>query len=81
MDSKKNNQEDQNKVDLVEHAKNYIETQKQNNEEATQEGWFQLLIKEDLIGGWNEVMETFKDTWEVANKMIDSMFGMDKDQK
>jgi hypothetical protein len=68
-------------LNLVEHAKNYIETQKQNNEDATQEGWFQVLIKEDLIGGWDEVVDTFRDTWEVANKMFDSMFGMDKKEQ
>ncbi|MGX9986982.1 hypothetical protein [Soonwooa purpurea] len=80
MDSENTNQ-GKDKVDLVEHAKNYIETQRENNEDATQEGWFKLLIKEDLIQGWNEVMETFTGTWEIANKMIDSMFGMDKGEK
>ncbi|WP_124643270.1 MULTISPECIES: hypothetical protein [Amniculibacterium] len=64
----------------VEHAKNYIETQRENNEEPTKEGWFEIL-KEDLVGGWDEMVETFADTWEVANKMVDSFFGMDKDQK
>lgn len=81
MNSENTNQEQQKKVDLVEHAKNYIETQKQNDEDATQEGWVELLIKDDLVGGWNEIIESLKDTWEIANKMIDSMFGMDKDQK
>ncbi|MBV8325618.1 hypothetical protein [Chryseobacterium sp.] len=81
MNPENTNQEEPNKMDLVEHAKNYIETQKQNNEDATQEGWFKLLIKEDLVGGWNEIVDSFKDAWEVANKMIDSMFGMNKDQK
>lgn len=81
MNSENTNQEEQNKMDLVEHAKNYIETQKRNNEDATQEGWFQLLIKDDLVGGWNEIIDSFKDAWEVANKMIDSMFGMNRDEK
>lgn len=81
MDSENTNQEEQNKKNLVEHAKNYIETQKKNNEDPTQEGWFDLLIKDDLVGGWHEIVDNFKDTWEVANKMIDSMFGMNKDQK
>ncbi|QIG89017.1 hypothetical protein G6R40_04735 [Chryseobacterium sp. POL2] len=80
MDSENTNQE-KDKVDLVEHAKNYIETQRENNEDATQEGWFKVLIKEDLVDGWNEIVDSFKDTWEVANKMIDSMFGMDKGEK
>lgn len=80
MDSENTNQ-GKDKVDLVEHAKNYIETQRENNEDATQEGWFKVLIKEDLVDGWNEIVDSFKDTWEVANKMIDSMFGMDKGEK
>ena len=71
------NPNDENK--WVEHAKNYIETAKQNNEEPTNEGWFEIL-KNDFVGGWDEVMETFSDTWEVTNKMIDSFFGMDKDK-
>ncbi|WP_160139811.1 hypothetical protein [Chryseobacterium sp. c4a] len=81
MNSENTNQEEQNQSNLVEHAKSYIETQKQNNEDATQEGWFELLIKDDLVGGWNEIVDSFKDAWEVANTMIDSMFGMNKDRK
>lgn len=81
MNTENNNPENPNtSTDWVEHAKNYIETQKQNNEEATKEGWFEIL-KEDLSGGWDEMIETFSDTWEVANKMFDSFFGMDKNEK
>ncbi|AZA92789.1 Uncharacterised protein [Chryseobacterium nakagawai] len=81
MNSENTNQEELNQSNLVEHAKSYIETQKQNNEDATQQGWFELLIKDDLVGGWNEIIDSFKDAWEVANKMIDSMFGMNRDEK
>ncbi|MBS1549944.1 MAG: hypothetical protein JSS94_08800 [Bacteroidetes bacterium] len=77
MSTIENNSEDHEK--WVEHAKNYIETAKQNNEEPTKEGWFEIL-KNDVVGGWDEMMETFTDTWEVANKMFDSFFGMDKEK-
>ncbi|MBS1571592.1 MAG: hypothetical protein JST62_04230 [Bacteroidetes bacterium] len=81
MDTENNNQNQSNTADWVEHAKKYIETQKENNEEPTKEGWYQTLIKEDLVGAWDEMIETFKDTWEVTNTMIDSMFGISKESK
>jgi hypothetical protein len=71
----KNVENPSNNSEWLDHAKNYIETQKQNNETPTKEGWFGSL-KEDFVGGWDEVVDTITDTWEVANTMIDSMFGM-----
>ncbi len=69
-----------NKEDLAEKAKSYIREQKELGEVPTKEGWFDSL-REDFIGGWEDLVHTFTDTWEAMSKMEDAIFGMDKDQK
>lgn len=51
--------------ELLDHAKDYVETQKQNNEEATMEGWFDIL-KHDFVDGINEQIDSLVATWRIV---------------
>ncbi len=68
------------KEEIAKSAKSYIEKQKAEGEIPTKEGWFQSL-KEDFIGGWEDLVNTFSDSWDAISKMEDAFFGQDKDQK
>lgn len=72
-----NNQEI-NKEELAEKAKAYIQEQQAQEETPTKEGWLKLL-KDDFVGGWDEMVETFEDTWNSVSKMTDTIFGQNKD--
>ena len=51
--------------ELLDHAKNYVETQKQRKEEATMEGWFAIL-KHDFVDGINEQIDSLVATWRIV---------------
>jgi|GEM_PF-3311033 hypothetical protein len=51
--------------ELLDHAKDYVKTQEQNHEEATMEGWFDIL-KHDFVDGINEQIDSLFATWRIV---------------
>lgn len=68
------------KEELKKRAQAYIEGKKAKDEEPTKEGWLKML-KDDFVGGWEEMVDTLNETWETMSKTTDAFFGQDKEKK
>ena len=49
-------------------ARDYINRQRANDQEATQEGWFESL-KNEVADGWESVKDHANDAWEKAKDL------------
>lgn len=49
--------------DYAEQVKSYIREQKANNQEPTQEGWYENL-KSNINEAWDDVKDTASEAWE-----------------